>query len=91
MNTLHRFTLTVTLQAPYLVHGNDPGRHGLHATLLRDHRRRPVLPGTLLAGRIAEVWTAHGQELGGADADLWFGRGDSTPAPAPDCVWRISY
>jgi hypothetical protein len=75
MNTLHRFTLTVTLQAPYLVHGNDPGRHGLHATLLRDHRRHPVLPGTLLAGRIAEVWTAHGQELGGANADLWFGRG----------------
>lgn len=74
MNTLHRFTLTVTLQAPYLVHGNDPGRHGLHATLLRDHRRRPVLPGTLLAGRIAEVWTAHGKDLGGADADRWFGK-----------------
>lgn len=70
---MHVFTLTVTLQAPYLVHGNDAGRYGLHATLLRDHQRRPVLPGTLLAGRIAEVWTAHGAALGGADPGAWFG------------------
>lgn len=70
----HVLTLEITLQAPYLVHGNDAGRYGLHATLLTDHRDRPVLPGTLLAGRIAEVWTAHGVELGGADADQWFGR-----------------
>lgn len=70
---LQVFTLSITLQAPYLVHGNDAGRYGLHATLLRDHRRRPVLPGTLLAGRIAEVWKAHGEVLGQADPDEWFG------------------
>ena len=68
------FTLSITLEAPYLVHGNDAGRYGLHATLLRDHRRRPVLPGTLLAGRITEVWKAHGTDLGGADPYHWFGR-----------------
>ncbi|KDB50825.1 hypothetical protein X805_35690 [Sphaerotilus natans subsp. natans DSM 6575] len=70
---LQTFALSITLQAPYLVHGNDAGRYGLHATLLRNHRRIPVLPGTLLAGRIAEVWTAHGKALGDADADRWFG------------------
>ena len=70
---LQVFTLSITLQAPYLVHGNDAGRYGLHATLLRDHRRRPVLPGTLLAGRIAEVWKAHGSALGGADPYEWLG------------------
>lgn len=72
---LHELKLSLTLQSPYLVHGNDPGRYGLHATLLTDPRGVPVLPGTLVAGRIAEAWTAHGQELGGADADDWFGRG----------------
>lgn len=71
---LQVFTLTITLQAPYLVHGNNVGRYGLHATLLRDHRHRPVLPGTLLAGRIAEVWKAHGDALGGASPYHWFGR-----------------
>ncbi|HQY08668.1 MAG TPA: hypothetical protein PK797_08145 [Burkholderiaceae bacterium] len=78
MNTtdrsLYGIDLAVTLAAPYLVHGNDPGRFGLHATLLTDPQGRPVLPGSLLAGRIAEAWTAHGAELGGADADRWFGR-----------------
>lgn len=71
---LYDIKLTLTLEAPYLVHGSDPGRFGLDATLLSDHRGRPVLPGTLLAGRIAEVWAAHGTDLGNADADLWFGK-----------------
>ncbi|BDI05761.1 RAMP superfamily CRISPR-associated protein [Sphaerotilus microaerophilus] len=70
----HELRLSITLQSPYLVHGNDPGRYGLHATLLTDPRGVPILPGTLVAGRIAEAWTAHGQDLGGADADLWFGK-----------------
>lgn len=77
---LQHLRLDVTLQAPYLIHGNDPGRHGLHATLLTDPQGWPVLPGTLLAGRIAETWLACGSALGGADADRWFGR----PGVQPD-------
>lgn len=75
MNQLFNLDLTVVLRAPYLVHGSDAGRLGLDATLLTDHRGTPVLPGTLLAGRIAETaWLAHRAALGGADADKWFGR-----------------
>lgn len=72
---LYDLELTVVLRAPYLVHGNDAGRLGLDATLLTDHRDTPILPGTLLAGRIAETaWLPHAAALGGADADEWFGR-----------------
>lgn len=69
---LQRIEIAVTLESPYLVHGNDPGRYGLDATLLLDHRGRPVLPGTLLAGRIVETW--HNMP-GNAEADRWFGIG----------------
>lgn len=76
---LHVLTLRITLRAPYLVHGNDPGRYGLGAVLLRDHRQRPILPGTLVAGRIAETWHNLGDRIGAPSADLWFGRGGDSP------------
>ncbi|MDD5028532.1 MAG: hypothetical protein PHH58_03365 [Rhodoferax sp.] len=76
--TLHTITLSVTLQAPYLVHGNDAGRFGLDTTLLFDHLGRPILPGTLLAGRIAQVWRNHSDALGHADATVWFGQADQS-------------
>lgn len=70
--------LQITLAAPYLVHGNDPGRYGLDATLMKDHRDRPVLPGTLVAGRIVEAWHNLGNQLGNANAAVWFGLGGNT-------------
>ena len=72
---LYQIDLKVTLESPYLVHGNDPGRFGLDATLLTDHRGRPILPGSLVAGRIAETWVSCGKQLGNADANHWFGVG----------------
>ena len=54
--TLHRIELDLTLRAPWLVHGNDPGSHGLDAVQLRGPNGQRVLPGTLLAGRIREAW-----------------------------------
>lgn len=69
----YEIQLDITIEAPYLVHGNDPGRYGLDATLLTDHRGRPVLPGTLVAGRIVEVWHNLGSMLGGANPTNWFG------------------
>lgn len=70
---LHAITLDISLEAPYLVHGNDPGRYGLDATLLTDHRGRPILPGTLVAGRIVEAWSSLGGRLHNPDTDQWFG------------------
>ncbi|MBU0500015.1 MAG: hypothetical protein KJ558_04545 [Gammaproteobacteria bacterium] len=71
---LHAITIDISLEAPYLVHGNDPGRYGLDATLLTDHRGRPILPGTLVTGRIVEAWYSLQGQLGSADADKWFGQ-----------------
>lgn len=88
MNTprqLHIFTLGIELQSPYLVHGNDPGRFGLDATLLRDQHDCPILPGTLVAGRIAEIWFNHGNELGSPDVNDWFGQpGNGTRGKVAD-------
>ena len=72
--TLHHIDISITLESPYLVHGNDSGRFGLDATLLFDHLDRPILPGTLLAGRIAEVWLTYGISFGNANPDHWFGK-----------------
>ena len=54
---LRTLIVEVDLLAPWLVHGNDPGRLGLDAVQLLDvDRLRRVLPGTLLAGRIRDTW-----------------------------------
>lgn len=73
---LQHIELSLTLEAPYLVHGNDPGRFGLDATLLLDPAGRPILPGTLLAGRIAEIWQTYGAMFGNANPNTWFGKPD---------------
>lgn len=70
---LHTITLRIQLRSPYLVHGTDPGRFGLDATQFIDHLGRPVLPGTLVAGRVAEIWRDHHAALGGASPGTWFG------------------
>jgi hypothetical protein len=74
---LHELQIDITLQAPWLVHGNDPGRWGLDAVHLRapDGLRR-TLPGTLLLGRVREAWQEWAAEkaLGWAhDPAQWLG------------------
>ena len=74
--TLHHIELALTLRAPWLVHGNDPGSHGLDAVQLRGPDGRRVLPGTLLAGRIRAAWRELGTRFGLQDVPqelAWFG------------------
>lgn len=73
---LHFINLHITLIAPWLVHGNDPGRFGLDATQLRDHLGRLVLPGSLVQGRIRAAWAEMKKSFGLSvpNADAWFGR-----------------
>lgn len=56
--TFHTIDIEVTLKAPWLVQGNDPGRFGLDVTLMRDHNGNLVLPGSLILGRIRAAWGA---------------------------------
>lgn len=75
---LYDIEISITLLAPYLVHGSDPGRYGLDAVLLRDHNHTPILPGTLIAGRIIEAWNSLPKELDNKpSAAQWFGNGAS--------------
>jgi len=76
MKTLYQFQIDITLIAPWLVHGNDPGKFGLDATLLRDHQGRPILPGTLLQGRLRHAWAEMRKDfqLAMPDPAQWFGK-----------------
>ncbi len=58
LHAAYDIQLKLTLKAPYLVHGNEPGRFGLDATLMRDHNGNLILPGTLIAGRLRDAWAA---------------------------------
>lgn len=48
------FDLCITLTAPFNTAASEPSRLGIDSPLLRDHRRRICLPGTLLQGRVFE-------------------------------------
>lgn len=77
MKKLHEIQIEITLRAPWLVHGNDPGRLGLDAVQLRDGHGRRILPGTLLVGRISQAWNEF-TALAGSTANVpkpadWFG------------------
>lgn len=65
--------LSVTLVAPYLIHGNEPSKYGLDAVLLRDHRGIPIISGSLLVGRITETWKAIGNQIDSPNSSKWFG------------------
>src|SRR5437016_90478 len=54
----YALSIDLTLLAPYLVHGVDPGRVGLDAVLLCNYLDlgQPIIPGTLLVGRIRDAW-----------------------------------
>ncbi len=54
---LTELSVEVTLVAPWLVHGNDPGHLGLDAVQLRRSDGLRVLPGTLLAGPLRDTWS----------------------------------
>jgi hypothetical protein len=51
---LYALDIELTLKAPFNTAASEPARLGLDAPLLRDHRNRICLPGTLVQGRLAE-------------------------------------
>jgi len=56
MKSLYSIHITLRLRAPWLVHGNDPGRLGLDAVQLRNGNGQRILPGSLLVGRVVQAW-----------------------------------
>jgi CRISPR/Cas system CSM-associated protein Csm3 (group 7 of RAMP superfamily) len=74
MRSLFDITIKIELLAPYLIHSAAPGQYGFDASVLRNHLNHPIIPGTLLAGRIGQVFEQYGSELGNASRQEWFGR-----------------
>ena len=50
----HRFDLRLTISAPFNTAASEPSRLGIDSPLLRDHRNRICLPGSLVQGRVFE-------------------------------------
>ncbi len=88
LRPLHTIELSITLKTPWLVHGNDPGRFGLDATLLRNHRGQQILPGSLITGRIRAAW----EEMQNMDLPMpagshWFGGKETEPRQQRAKIW----
>ncbi len=55
MNRLFRFEIEVKLRGPVLTKSTSPSTFGLDAAVARDFDGTPILPGTLIEGRICEA------------------------------------
>jgi hypothetical protein len=80
MNQLFNLNLSITLEAPFLVQGSEPAALGIDALVQRNRQNIPIIPGTLLAGKVREVWDSHGLT---EDSGKWFGHEASAFEPAP--------
>ncbi len=72
-NQLYTIDLSISLSAPYLIQGSEPSKYGLDSVLLRNHRNIPIISGSLLVGRIVEMWQAQGHQLENPKTTEWFG------------------
>ncbi|MBK6744818.1 MAG: hypothetical protein IPG66_18435 [Hydrogenophilales bacterium] len=82
MTTLHHFTLSLTLTAPFLTQSSGAAAFGLDAAVARDHLGRPILPNTLVVGNLSHAWQSM-HALGVAEAEdclTWLGTGSGDDA-----------
>jgi hypothetical protein len=80
MNQLFQLQLTLGVEAPFLVQGSEPAALGIDALVQRNRQDVPVIPGTLLVGKVREVWDSHGLTN---DSNKWFGREAKAFEPSP--------
>lgn len=94
---LYHINIAITLKSPWLVQGSEPGRYGLDATLLRNHNGQPILPGSLIVGRIQAAWNEmkkmdlsipadENQKNGNKKCNEWFG-GEGTNDNLHARIW----
>lgn len=68
---LYRFAIKLTLQGPILAKSSSPASFGLDAAVARDFKNgRPIIPGTLVEGRVRESL----EQLGEGDPARLFGK-----------------
>ena len=52
----YRITLTVEMCAPFITQSSEPGAFGLDMVVARDDDGTPIIPGTLLTGKLMDAW-----------------------------------
>lgn len=75
----YRISLTVKVGAPFLTQSSEPGAFGLDMAVARDDDGIPIIPGTLLAGKLKDAWSQFEPAL----IDTWLGKESSSFKPAP--------
>ena len=72
-------SVELRLQGPILVHGLGAGAFGIDAGVLRDGDGVPIIPGTLMLGKVRDPWAVPASVMEGdrawrrPDADAWLG------------------
>lgn len=61
---LARLAVTLTLEGPVLSRATEPGPPGLDSPVARDPKRHPMLPFSLVQGRLRQAWEEIGEVLG---------------------------
>lgn len=82
-----RVQVTLILRGPVLTRSTAAGAYGVDAPVARDGEGRPILPGTLVKGRLRESWEelsrVPGDPLGlGARLPRWLGVGEGAAGGA---------
>lgn len=61
---LCRLGVTLTLEGPVLSRATEPGNPGIDSPVARDASGRPVLPFSLVQGRLLQAWEEIGEAIG---------------------------
>ncbi len=73
MNTPHRLEITLTLLGPILTRGGHPPDPGIDAPLARDGQGCPMLPFSLVKGKVRDALRDSAESAGGRPPDDWLG------------------
>ena len=57
----YRITLRVGVSAPFITQSSEPGAFGLDAVVARDDNGKPIIPGSLLIGKLLDAWKQFGE------------------------------
>lgn len=79
-NQAFNLNLSITVKAPFVIHSSEPGGFGIDSAIMRDPDGCPIIPGTLLVGKMRDAWDLFGQEKLIAE---WLGGKASKFQPKP--------
>lgn len=79
-NQAFNLNLSIAVKAPFVIHSSEPGGFGIDSAILRDPDGCPIIPGTLLVGKMRDAWDLFGE---GTLITKWLGSKASNFQPEP--------